>query len=70
MEDQPIPVKLAGYRQLVFRSPNNSHFTNINILGMNFCNVNEVRPWHDFKNRKAKLFFGGEWEEPHRKSKL
>lgn len=62
MEDQPTPVKLAGYRHSVYMSPKNSHFANVNILGMDFCNVNEVRPWHDYKNRKVTLYFGGGWE--------
>jgi len=69
MENQPTPVKLAGYSHSVYMSPRNSHFADVNILGMDFCNVNQVRPWHDYENRKVTLYFGGGWE-PHRESKL
>ena len=43
-------------------SPENSHFADVNILGIDFCNVNEVSPWYDYKNQKVKLYFGGGWE--------
>jgi hypothetical protein len=66
MQDQPTPVKLAGYPHSVYMSPKNSQFASVNILGMDFCNVNEVHLWHDYKDRKVTLYFGGRWELPTR----
>lgn len=56
--DIPASVYIAGYRHTVYPSPPNSHFFEINILGTDFCNANQVFIVFlgDFK---MKCVFGG-----------
>ncbi|KAI9767813.1 MAG: hypothetical protein M1840_005494 [Geoglossum simile] len=61
-EDVPTPVKIAGYHHTVFMSPHKSHFSDLNILGVDFYNAYNVNAWHDYRNQKAKLYFGRQWE--------
>lgn len=62
-------VTIAGRAAPVYRSPNRSHFTELNLLGMDFFKHYNVTQWNDFDKLRAKLYIGGEWEMV-RKSKL
>lgn len=64
-----MPVKIAGHLHGVCRSLDNSHFAEVNIIGMDFCNMHDVSQWNYFKNHRAKLYIGVKWKVVE-KSKL
>ena len=53
-------INIAGRPASVHRSPIQSHFTDFNILGMDFkyYNISQV---NDFNRLTAKLYFGTGW---------
>ncbi|KAL7272315.1 hypothetical protein RUND412_004882 [Rhizina undulata] len=55
-------VEIGGRRHVVCAAPNNSRFSDINILGADFCQLHRVYAALDYEKRRAKLLFGGEWE--------
>lgn len=60
---------MGGYHHPVHTSPTSSHFTDINLLGVDFCNVYDVSLWYDHVDGRVKLYFGTKWEVV-KKSKL
>ncbi|KAI5776451.1 hypothetical protein EDC01DRAFT_461521 [Geopyxis carbonaria] len=58
----PAGVKIAGYAHAVHRSPSHSHFTEVNLLGMDFFNLQNVSQVNDFEKGRARLLFGTDWE--------
>lgn len=70
IEEDPATVTIAGHRHIVHVSPSNSHFWDINILGGDFCKLNEVFLCYDYVNRRVKLYSGGKWRVVEGESKL
>ncbi|KAI9859248.1 MAG: hypothetical protein M1813_007022 [Trichoglossum hirsutum] len=60
-ENIPTSVTIAGYVHPVYTSPNESHFSDINILGMDFFNTHRVQLWFDYDEAQVKLYFGENW---------
>ena len=59
----PSVVNIAGHWHGVYRSPTNSHFAEVDILGMDFIHSHNVSLWYDGPNRRAKLYIGADcWE--------
>ena len=55
-------VHIAGYRHMIYVSPDDSHFSDINLLGADFCNVNIPIPKDNFNVKTEKLYFNNKWE--------
>ena len=53
---------VAGYRHTIYVSPENSHFTNINVLGADFVNANISISQRNFNAKTEKLYFNNNWE--------
>ncbi|CUS07051.1 unnamed protein product [Tuber aestivum] len=66
--EQAMPnlVTIAGYTHPIYRSPRNKHFSDLNLLGMDFFSVHRISQWNDFLKRRAILFFGTKWEPPRK----
>ena len=45
-------------------SPEHSDFSDLNLLGADFCSLPGVYIAYDYRNRQVKLFFRGEQELP------
>jgi hypothetical protein len=60
-------AKIAGYRQSVYMSPPGSHFSEVNLLGMDFCTGHGFRTWVDAAKRIATYYIGNNWEKPEHK---
>ncbi|KAF8454684.1 hypothetical protein BDZ91DRAFT_801666 [Kalaharituber pfeilii] len=58
---QPTTVKIGGSYHPVHMSPESSHFSDVNLLGVDFLNACDVFPWYDYENDKVRLYFGKEW---------
>ena len=43
-------------------SPDDSDFSDLNLLGTDFCADHDVYLAYDYKNHEVKLFFGGKQE--------
>ena len=48
---------IGGRSTAVFRSPQNSQLSHLNILGPDFCNTNDVIKVENYVNRRVQLFF-------------
>ncbi|KAH0609461.1 uncharacterized protein H6S33_012947 [Morchella sextelata] len=55
-------VMIGGHPHFVLQSPLDSHFSDINLLGTDFCSGQNVFKVEDYPKRRVKLYFGGEWE--------
>ena len=55
-----IGVTIAGRTHSILLSPEGSHFTDINIIGADFCAAHELNIWTDYEKRTVKFYFGGE----------
>ncbi len=54
---------IAGYNHRVNLSPLNSHFSDVNILGADFCSSYIPVSQVDINNRTVKLYFSNnDWE--------
>lgn len=42
---------------MVFRAPQDSAFRNVNILGTDFCDMNDAIVVGNYANHRAKVFF-------------
>ncbi|KAF8469045.1 hypothetical protein BDZ91DRAFT_83279 [Kalaharituber pfeilii] len=69
VEDRPTTVTIAGYHHATHRSPESSHFTEVNLLGADFASQYNVSPWYNYPSGRVKLYFGTDWEVTE-KSKL
>ena len=58
----PILMSLGGHPHLVTKSPDTSHFREVNIMGIDFMNAFNITLWWDFPKRRGKLYIGEEWE--------
>jgi hypothetical protein len=56
-EEQPSPVKIGGNDHTAYITPPDSHFSDTNTLGSDFCNTHGVFVVYDYKNGQVKLFF-------------
>lgn len=56
---EPIPVKIGGHEHPIYMSPKNSHFSDINLLGGDFCNLRQVFKVEDYVRNQVKIYFGG-----------
>jgi hypothetical protein len=65
----PSSVTVGGHPKDVYMLPSDFHFTNVNLLGGDFCDAHGVYLAYDYVNSRVKLLFGGEWETA-RKPKL
>jgi hypothetical protein len=43
-------------------SPKDSHFADLNILGIDFCAMAKLRVWPDFEKETVEFFFGNKWK--------
>ena len=43
-------------------SPSDSRFSDLNLLGSDYCDIHKVHQWSDYKNGRVKLIFGGDWD--------
>ncbi|KAG0640738.1 hypothetical protein HOY80DRAFT_1021745 [Tuber brumale] len=57
--DVSATVAIAGHHHTVYRAPQHSHFTEVDILGTHFLNAHGASLITDFDALRAKLFFGG-----------
>lgn len=55
-------VTVAGYHHAVDKSPEVSHFAEVNLLGADFASQYNVSPWYNYLSGKVKLYFGTYWE--------
>ncbi|KAH0609470.1 uncharacterized protein H6S33_012956 [Morchella sextelata] len=62
VEDRATPVTIGGHPKEVYMSPRNSHFTDINLLGTDFCSAHNTNLWFDFQRRRMKMYFGKKWK--------
>jgi hypothetical protein len=62
VEDRPATVTVAGYHHAVNKSPEVSHFTEVNLLGADSTTQYNVSPWYNYPSDKVKLYFGTDWE--------
>ncbi|KAF8455263.1 hypothetical protein BDZ91DRAFT_746834 [Kalaharituber pfeilii] len=62
VEDRPTTVTIAGYHHAIHRSPETSHFTEVNLLGADFASQYNVSPWYNYQSGRMKLYFGTDWE--------
>jgi hypothetical protein len=60
-DNGPYYVNIAGWQAPIYRSPLNSHFLEVNLLGMDFFHHFNVSQLNDFRKRRSKLLFGIEW---------
>lgn len=56
------PVTIVGYRHYAYKSPEGVRFSDLNILGADFCGAQGVGVAVDYQGRWVKLYFGGGWE--------
>ncbi|KAI5795270.1 hypothetical protein EDC01DRAFT_630006 [Geopyxis carbonaria] len=63
----PYMFNIAGHSSPVHRSPARSHFTELNLIGMDFFNYHQVSQVNDFEKRRAQLFIGKGWQMMARK---
>ncbi|CUS15086.1 unnamed protein product [Tuber aestivum] len=61
-EGHPTLVTIGGHSKEVRMSPPNSRFSDINILGADFCFLHNVSLMYDYRNLKVKMVFGGTWD--------
>ncbi|KAI9762187.1 MAG: hypothetical protein M1840_001458 [Geoglossum simile] len=54
-------AKIAGHLHPVYLTPPKSHFTGINILGGDFCTLNEFHPWVN-SDRTVIYYIGKKWK--------
>ena len=54
-------INIAGRPVSVHKSPIQSHFTNINILGVGFFKYYNISHINDFNKLTVKLYFGTGW---------
>jgi len=45
----------------VYMAPLGSHFSNINLLGGDFCTMNRLRPWVNDNYRTVTYYIGKKW---------
>jgi len=53
-------VYVAGYRHTIYVAPEDSHFSDINILGADFCNTNIPISERNFNAKTEKLYFNNQ----------
>ena len=68
--DSPWIAKIAGYTFPVHLAPPDSHFSELNILGQDFCNLHEFRAWKNTGRRTVTYYIGDNWENPLPKLKV
>ncbi|KAG0640300.1 hypothetical protein HOY80DRAFT_885020 [Tuber brumale] len=56
-EGLPTPLTIAGRQHSALRVPKYSHFADLDILGMDFLDANEISLANNFARLEAKLFF-------------
>jgi hypothetical protein len=57
-------AKIAGYTFPVHLAPPNSHFSELNLLGQDFCHLYGLRPWTECGGRMVTYYIGDKWEDP------
>ena len=62
-------VKIAGYGNPVYLSPPDSRFSEVNLLGMDFCSYNGFTPQVISGDLTVTYYIGNDWEV-HPKPKL
>ena len=62
-------VTIGGYSHRIYRSPEESQFSGINILSGDFCYRNMGKLSCDYATGRVTLYFGKDWELAQ-KSKL
>jgi hypothetical protein len=60
--DDPWVAKIAGHSHPVYMAPSDSHFSDINILGGDFCTMHRLRPWINDSHRTVTYYIGKKWE--------
>jgi hypothetical protein len=60
--------KIAGHDQEMYMSPEDSHFSTINLLGQDFASLHGFTTKVNSKDRVITYFFGDEWDT-HRKKR-
>ena len=45
------PVATGGYHQYAYKAPEGAHFSNLNILGADFCGIQGVNVTVDYQRR-------------------
>jgi len=62
----PWNAKIAGYAHQIYLSPSDSHFSEVNILGVDFWKLNEVHPRVSAIHRRITFYIGGDNGEPNK----
>jgi len=57
-DEVPLDASLAGHPHSIHIAPSKSHFTNINILGGDFCYMKRLRAWGHDKGPTVTYFIG------------
>jgi hypothetical protein len=60
--DLPWSAKIAGYSHPVHLSPLDSHFSDVNLLGIDFCSLNGFLSQVVAGDRMVTYYIGNNWE--------
>jgi hypothetical protein len=60
--DVPWTAKIAGYSSIVHLSPPESHFPQVNLLGVDFCNQHGLISEVVKGDRIVKYYLGQRWK--------
>jgi hypothetical protein len=64
-EYQPWNAKIAGRIQPVYLSPPDSHFSEVNLLSIDFSSAHRLRTWVDDTPGLVTYYIGkNRWEKP------
>jgi hypothetical protein len=61
-EDLPWSAKIAGYTHSGCLSPSDSHFSDINLLGIDFCSLNGFLPRIVAGDTTVTYYIGNHWD--------
>jgi hypothetical protein len=62
--EDPWSAKIAGYPHPVHMSPSDSLFSNVNLLGQDFCSMNGFCSRIDDDDLMVTYYVGNDWEVP------
>ena len=63
-DNGPTPVSLGGFHHQVHRSPDNAHFSEVDLIGTDFMNSYEINLWWEHRKKIGKMYIGGGWKAP------
>jgi hypothetical protein len=55
-------AKVAGYTNPVYLSPPDSHFSEVSLLGIDFCSYNGFTPQVIAGDLMVKYYIGNDWQ--------